>query len=183
MLDASSQFAAEPRHIISGVRVFLCWIALSFAAPQEPLPADWPQFMRDPAHTGDAADEALRLPLGLVARARLDDAVMTAPAVVAGRAVVVDQMGTAYAIDARSGKILWKTSAGGARAMGFNTSSPCVVQGRVCYGTTAGTFHVLDVADGRVLKTLEVGSPVLSSPSAANGAVYFQAVDAVLRSI
>ena len=36
--------------------------------------ANWPQFMRNPAHTGDAADEELRLPLGLAAQVRLDDA-------------------------------------------------------------------------------------------------------------
>ena len=72
--------------------------------------ADWPQFMRNPAHTGDAADEELRLPLGLVAQVRLDDAVMTSPAVVGEMAYVVDQMGTAYCIDAAHGRIVWKAA-------------------------------------------------------------------------
>jgi outer membrane protein assembly factor BamB len=165
------------------LRGILAAAILISAAPQEPPPADWPQFMRDPSHTGSAADESLRTPLGLALRVRLDDAVLTSPALVAGRAYVVDQMGTAYAIDARSGKILWKSSPDGPHAMGFNTSSPCVVQGRVCFGTTAGTFHLLDAADGRVLKTLDIRSPILSSPTAANGALYFQALDAVLRSV
>src|SRR5262245_16999606 len=82
--------------------------------------ADWPQCMRDPAHTGDAAAEALSLSLGLVAQVKLDDAVMTAPAVVAGRAYVVDQMGTAYCINPQTGRILWKSAPDGAGAMGAN---------------------------------------------------------------
>src|SRR5258705_12286854 len=88
--------------------------------------ADWPQFMHNAAHTGDVPEEALQLPLGLVAQVRLDDAVMTSAAVVNGRAYVVDQMGAAYAIDPRAGRILWKTAPDGPRAMGSNTASPCI---------------------------------------------------------
>ena len=158
------------------------FIAASVVWGQEAA-SDWPQYMRDASHTGDAPGESLRPPLGLVAQVRLDDAIMTSPAVVGGRVYVVDQMGTAYAVDPRAGKILWKSSPDGERAMGFNTSSPCVAQGRVCFGTTAGTFHLLDAADGRVVKTLQIGSPILSAPTFANGALYFQAIDAILRSI
>lgn len=143
--------------------------------------ADWPQFMRDSAHTGSAADETLRPNLGLLAQVKLDDAVMTSAAVVGGTAYVVDQMGTAYAIDARAGKVLWQTRPDGPGAMGFNTSAPCVVQGRVYFGTTAGTFHILDARDGKLIRTVQVGSPILSAPTHANGAIYFQALDAILR--
>ena len=143
--------------------------------------ADWPQFMHDAAHTGDAAAEELRLPLGLVAQVALDDAVLTAPAVVAGRAYVVDQMGTAYCIDPRAGRVVWKAAPDGAAAMGSNTSAACVVQGRVYYGTTAGAFHILDARDGKVVKTIQVGAPIVSAPTFANDGVYFQALDAVLR--
>lgn len=142
---------------------------------------DWPQFMRDPAHTGDAAAEGLSLPLGLIAQVKLDDAILTAPAIVAGRAYVVDQMGTAYCTDVRAGKIVWKTAPDGAQAMGSNTSSPCVASGRVYYGTTAGTFHILDAKTGKPVKTLNVGAPIVSAPTHANGSIYFQASDAVLR--
>ena len=157
-------------------------LALVLAGSRCPA-ADWPQFMRNPAHTGDAADGELQLPLGLVAQIRLDDAVMTSPAVVGGRAYVIDQMGTAYCIDARTGRIVWKTSPDAAGAMGANTSSPCVAQGRVCFGTTAGNFHILDARDGKVVKTLNIGTPILSAPTFANGSVYFQALDAVLRCV
>jgi outer membrane protein assembly factor BamB len=145
--------------------------------------ADWPQFMRDSAHTGDAADENLRLPLGLVAQVKLDDAVLTSAAVVKGHAYVVDQMGCAYCIESRTGRIVWQHAPDGKRRSGSNTSSPCVVKGRVYFGTTRGTFHILNAEDGVLIKTLQIDSPIVSAPTFANDAVYFQPLDAVLRSI
>src|SRR5882757_169905 len=86
-----------------------CVVLLFLAsAPIPARAADWPQFMRGPQHAGDAADETLRLPLGLATCVKLDDAVTTAPAVVAGRVYVVDQMGTAYCIDPTANRIVWK---------------------------------------------------------------------------
>lgn len=158
----------------------LAWMAACLVSGAAAA-ADWPQFMRTSEHTGDAADEVLTLPLGLVAQVKLDDAVMTSPAVVGGLAYVVDQMGTAYCVDPKAGRIVWRVSPDGEKAMGFNTSSPCVAKGRMYYGTTAGTFHILDCRDGKVVKTIAVGMPIISSPTFANGAVYFQALDAVLR--
>ena len=107
---------------------------------------DWPQFMRDAAHTGDAGDEALQLPLGLLAQVKLDDAVHTSPAVVAGRVYVVDQMGTAYCVDPGAGRVVWKSAPDGDAAMGANTSSPCVAAGpaQACQTVTGddGRFTV-----------------------------------------
>jgi len=168
--------------MVPGVHPFSVVLAVFLVGARCPA-ADWPQFMRNPAHTGDAADEGLRLPLGLAAQVRLDDAVMTSLAVVGGKVYVVDQMGTAYCIDALAGRIVWKTSPDGAEAMGVNTSSPCVAQGRVSFGTTAGNFHILDARDGKVVRTLGIGTPILSAPTFANGSLYFQALDAVLRCV
>src|SRR5262245_2531306 len=152
------------------------------AARQEPS-SDWPQFMRLAEHTGDAAAETLAFPLGLVAQVRLDDAVLSSPAVVGNRVFVVDQMGTATAIDWPAGKILWKTAPDGERAMGSNTSAPCVARGRVCYGTTAGSFHILDADSGKTIRSLEVGAPITGSATFANGSIYFQTLAAVVHSI
>jgi naphthoate synthase len=77
---------------------------------------------------------------------------MTAPAVVAGRVYVVDQMGTAYCIDPLANRVLWKTAPDGEQARGSNTSSPCVARGRVVYGTTAGRLHILEVQ--RLIRTM-----------------------------
>ena len=137
--------------------------------------------MRDSTHSGDAVDEKLRLPLGLAAHVKLEYAVLTSAAVVKGRVYVVDQMGTAYCIDPKAGKIIWQAAPDGVRAMGSNTSSPCVVADRVYFGTTAGNFHILDARNGKVVKTLAIGAPIVSAPTFANRAIYFQAIDAVLR--
>ncbi len=143
--------------------------------------ADWPQFMHDAAHTGDAAGEELKMPLGLVAQVKLGDMILTSPAVVGGRVYVVDQMGTCYCVDPVGAKVLWKSSPDGKRARGSNTSSPCVAKGRVYYGTTAGNLHILDAKDGKVIKTLDLGAPILSSPVSANGSVYVHPIDAVIH--
>jgi len=90
-------------------------------------------------------------------------------------------MGTAYCVEVRAGRIVWKVSPDGDKAMGSNTSSPCVAKGRMYFGTTAGNFHILDCKDGKTVKTLAIGMPVISSPTFANDAIYFQALDAVLR--
>lgn len=160
---------------------------------------DWPQFMRSGEHSGDAPDEELKLPLGLLAQVKLDDAVLTSPAIVAGRAYVVDQMGVAYCIDpdkaaAGADPLVWKQAfdadrpgATTTQPMGSNTSSPAVVNGRVCFGTTGGDFHILDAATGRIVKTIRFGCPIISSPTIAAGPggkvarVYVQGLDAVVR--
>jgi outer membrane protein assembly factor BamB len=165
-------------------RTFLLAVGLALLAlpvRRAARAADWPQFMRTPEHTGDAAGESLRLPLGLAVCVRLEDAVTTAPAVAGGKVYVVDQMGTAYCIDPAANRIAWKSSPDGQQARGGNTSSPCVARGRVYYGTTAGRFHILNAEDGSVVRSVEVGWPITGSPTWANESVYFQTVGAVVH--
>ena len=156
-------------------------VALIFFHNHEARSADWPQFMRSALHSGDAADEVLKLPLALSVCVPLDDAVTTSPAVVEGRVYVADQMGTAYCIDPKANRIVWKTSPEGPRARGGNTSSVCVARGRVYYGTTAGQFHVLDAERGKVIKSVDVGWPIMGSVTWANDSIYFQSLDAVVH--
>src|SRR5262245_16007869 len=134
--------------------------------------SDWPQYMRDAQHSGNAAEEALAMPLGLTAQVRLDDMILSSPAVVGDQAFVVDQMGTAYCIDWRKGQLVWKTAPEGDRAMGSNTSSACVVKGRVYYGTTAGNLHILDARTGKPVKAISLGWPIIASPVCANDSIY-----------
>jgi outer membrane protein assembly factor BamB len=90
-------------------------------------------------------------------------------------------MGTGYCIDAKENRVVWRAAPEGAAAMGFNTSSPCVAGGRMAFGTTAGKLHILDIRDGSVVRTLDIGSPIVSAVTSANDSLYFQALDAVLR--
>ena len=164
----------RPRIVTFGV----IWSLLLM--PVAAFAADWPQFMRDSRHTGDAAGDRLKMPLKLVAQARLDDAILSAPAVVAGRAYVVDQMGTAYCVDPATSRVLWKTAPeeGDSKqshdAFGSNTSSPCVARGRIYYGTTTGRLIILKAKSGAVVKSIAVGSPIVGPVTAANESIFFQ---------
>ena len=126
------------------------------AVPNASHGADWTQYMRDAAHTADAHDERLSLPLHLAARVTLDDAVLSSPAVVGGQVYVVDQMGSAYCVDPQRAATVWKTQPPGSDTVGGNTSSPCVIGGKMAYGTTAGNFYLLDAKTGKVLRTVKL---------------------------
>src|SRR5262245_11275042 len=143
--------------------------------------ADWPQFMHNPQHTGDAAHETLKLPLGLATVVQLDDAVTTSPAVVGGKVYVVDQMGTAYAVDPVAGRIEWKARPDGDKAMGGNTSSPAVHGGRMIFATTAGHVHFLDIKSGERLTSVDLGWPVTGAVTVANERVYVQTLGAIVH--
>ncbi len=142
---------------------------------------DWPQFMHDSEHTGDADDERLEMPLDLVAQIKLDDAVLTSPAVVGGRVYIVDQMGTAYCVDPDAGRVVWKSTPEGDSVFGSNTSSPCVAKGRVYYGTTAGNLHILDAVTGQLIRSITLGWPIVNAITLANDSIYFQTLDAVVH--
>lgn len=141
---------------------------------------DWPQFMRDAQRTGDAAEQRLRFPLGCVTAVPLDDAILTSPAVVNGVVYVVDQMGTAYAIDPIANHVLWQINPDGPAAMGANTSSPAIAARRMIFGTTAGNLHLLDIRDGSRHKSIDLGAPVTGSVSVANNRIYLQTLASVV---
>src|SRR6266508_3677479 len=93
------------RSAFAGMMLLGLW-----CAPPQVTAADWPQFMRDPEHAGDAAEEALRLPLGLATCVKLDEVVTTARAVVGGWMYVENKMVTAYCTPRKNNRVLWKTA-------------------------------------------------------------------------
>ena len=74
--------AAFEEKVMKGMIAGLC-LALAMGCARNAVSADWPQFMRTPEHTGDARNETLRIPLRLSTFVRLDDAILSSPAVVA----------------------------------------------------------------------------------------------------
>ena len=135
--------------------VLLITLIPAFASRPRATAADWPQFMRDAAHTGDAADEALRLPLGLVAQVKLDDAVLTSAG--GRRGPRLRRRSDGHGLLHRSAR---RDASSGRprptarRRWGPTRPRPASPSGRVYFGTTAGTFHILDAADGKLIKTL-----------------------------
>ena len=142
---------------------------------------DWPQFMCNAQHDGNAWEEQLDLPLHLNAQIELDDAVLSSPVIAGGRIYVVDQMGAAYGIDLTTGLIAWKTAPEGSNTFGSNTSSPCVAKGRVFYGTIAGNLHILNAGNGTVIKSVKFDWPIMDAITYANDSVYFQTLNGVVH--
>jgi len=142
---------------------------------------DWPQFMCNAQHNGDAREEQLDPPLHLNAQVRLDDAVLSSPVIVAGRIYVVDQMGTAYGIELKTGLIAWKTAPEDSKTFGSNTSSPCVAKGRVFYGTIAGNLHILSAGNGTLIRSIKYDWPIMDAITYTNDSVYFQTLNGVVH--
>ncbi len=171
----------KSKRIAVGVLSTMVLILCVFWAVPEASGSDWPQFMRNSENNGDAADEQLVMPLKLVAQIKLGDAVMNSPAVVGGLVYVVDQMGKAYCIDPNAEPmIVWESAPEGSGAYGSNTASPCVAGGRVYFGTTAGNVHILNASNGNLIKTVSLGSGIVSGLTYANNSVYFQTLDATV---
>jgi outer membrane protein assembly factor BamB len=148
--------------------------AAAFLAGTPALRADdWPQFRFDGRRSGNAPDRAVEAPLGLLGAVPLTDAIQTSPAIADGRVHVVDGSGVAFAIDARTLEVLWKTPTRGGAGDVNNVSSPAVVGPYLHFGTTAGFYYVLDRATGRVVRELDCGDAIFSSPAAGNGRAYF----------
>jgi outer membrane protein assembly factor BamB len=77
-----------------------------------------------------------------------------------------------HALDARTGKPLWK----------FTTrarvdSSPAVAGGRVYVGSSDGKLYILDAATGAKQAEFEAGDAITSSPAVAAGRVVVGSVD------
>jgi len=86
---------------------------------------------------------------------------------VSGVVYVGSDDGGIYALDAATGKVLWKTNTGGPVK-----SSPEVADGVVYVGSDDGGVYALDAATGLVLLKTLTGAPVRSSPDATDGVVY-----------
>lgn len=116
----------------------------------------------------------------------------TASPVVAGAtAVFGGRDGFVYAVEAQSGKILWKFETGGRIR-----SSPAVADGVVYVGGTDGSLHAIGLEDGRrrwrfdtegrALDSSRFGydrRSIISSPAIDEGAVYFGSRDGSLYAL
>jgi outer membrane protein assembly factor BamB len=85
-----------------------------------------------------------------------------------GRVFTASYDGSVFAVDARSGKLLWRRYIGGEFY-----SSPTVVGPHLYIGNkTDGSLYCLRVRDGSSVWSSVLGSSVYSSPAVAGGAVF-----------
>jgi outer membrane protein assembly factor BamB/tRNA A-37 threonylcarbamoyl transferase component Bud32 len=83
-----------------------------------------------------------------------------------------------YALDARSGWVVWRT-----RTNGPVVSSPTLANGMVFIGSADKHMYALDARNGRVVWKYETEGQVTSNPRFAKGAIYFGGIDEYLYSL
>ncbi len=84
----------------------------STAAPGQVTSADWTMYHDDPARTGFVAGMPDPTHLTSLWKQPLDGAVYAEPLVVAGQVIVATEHDSLYALDARTGRVQWRTSVG-----------------------------------------------------------------------
>ncbi|MHB8900974.1 MAG: outer membrane protein assembly factor BamB family protein, partial [Thermoguttaceae bacterium] len=85
----------------------------------------------------------------------------------------VDASGTAFAVEASSGRVLWRTATPGGSVNCNNVSSPALAGKYLHFGTMAGSYMVLDAGDGSVVCEIPCGEPIFSAPVVDGDRVYF----------
>ncbi len=137
------------------------------------LAEDWPQFMFNAAHSGNAAAVDLDVEkLGLQGAVAMTDGIYTSPVVAGGRVYVVDGSGCAACFDAATLKEVWRFQSKGGKQNVNNVSSPAIAGKHLHFGTSAGIHYVLDRETGAVVKEIDCGEPIFSTPVVAKDRVY-----------
>lgn len=134
---------------------------------------DWPQFMFNAAHSGNAAQIDLDVEkLGLQGAVAMTDGIYTSPVVASGKVYVVDGSGCAACFDAATLKEVWRFQSKGGKQNVNNVSSPAIAGKWLHFGTTAGFYYVLDRDSGAVVAEIDCGEPIFSTPVVAKDRVY-----------
>jgi outer membrane protein assembly factor BamB len=135
---------------------------------------DWPQYLHDARHSGNAPAHAVEAAkLGLAGAVPLSDGIYTSPVVAGGKVYVLDGLGVLWCLDATSLNVAWKfESKGGAQNVN-NVSSPAIAGETVHFGTTSGFYYVLNRETGAVVAEIDVKEPIYSTPAVGKDRVYF----------
>ncbi|MDH7501510.1 MAG: PQQ-binding-like beta-propeller repeat protein [Verrucomicrobiota bacterium] len=93
---------------------------------------------------------------------------MSTPAIYDGMVFIADCGQTLHCVDAETGRGYWKHELNGEI-----WASPFVADGKVYLGTRRGQFVVMAAArEKRVISTIDLGAPISSTATAANGVLY-----------
>ena len=108
--------------------------------------ADWPAFMGGPGRTGEAVDSRIRPPLKLLWRFRTDGSVRGSICVVDRVAYACSRDGSVYALDAKTGGLVWRKQLGA-----LERATASVAHGKVFVALNAykdGKVFALDAKTG-----------------------------------
>jgi polyvinyl alcohol dehydrogenase (cytochrome) len=144
-------------------------------SPPRPGAWDWPNYHRDPAHTGfaDATPPAGRLSVAWTRR--LDGAVYGQPLAIGGLVIAATEGNSIYGLDRATGKVRWRAHVGTPvplASLPCGNIDPLGITGTTAYdpatrlvyavAETAGYHHVLvavSAASGRVAFRRDVPTP------------------------
>ncbi len=144
---------------------------------------DWGQLQGDALRSGNAPAVSVKTPVGLVAAIPLTDGIFASPVVSDGQVFVIDGSGVVFALDAKTLKVQWKFASRGGAGNCNNVAAPAVVGKYLHVGTAAGFYYVLDRATGAVVREIDCHEPILSSPAAGAGRVYFATLGAQVYAV
>lgn len=96
-------------------------------------------------------------------------AIYSSPTVADGTVFFGSYDNNLYAVDAETGNEEWSYATG--NSIGY--SSPTVASGTVYVGSQGGSMHAVDAASGSQEWTFSVGVEIATSPTVANGTVFF----------
>jgi outer membrane protein assembly factor BamB len=139
--------------------------------PQKPQrkTVDWPMFGLNPARTRYLPAKGVKPPYRLLWHFTGRPLLEFPPIYVAGKLYFVNNSGTAFALDANTGKVLWERSLGR-----LNASSPAYYKHRLyIVNLVPGHIVKLDARTGRVIWKHFLPGRAESSPLVIDGTVYF----------
>ncbi len=150
-------------------------ILAAFLWARPALSADWPTVHGNAERTGFTTD-CVRGPYRLDWVSEFPDEVVgtRVEAIVAGGKVFIGTLnGTLWALDRRTGQVVWKHAGDGPVQ-----HSPAYADGRVFYGDAGGSVWALDAATGRVGWQLRSGrGGFVTTPLVANRTAYLGSRD------
>jgi len=137
--------------------------------PPRDRSVDWPRFGYDQGRSKFLDAQGVRPPFRKLWKYTGDELIEFPPIVVDDRLYVIDNDGLYVALDAESGKVVWKK-----RLASLNASSPAYEDG-VLYSVSLEPGQALAVRarDGKVLWRKPLPSRAESSPMVARGRLYF----------
>lgn len=157
--------------------------SVAFQPQRPPKPraktVNWPMFGLNPARTRYLPAKGIKPPFRKLWRFKERPLLEFPPIYVAGRLYLVNNNGTAYALDADNGKVLWERSIGR-----LNASSPAYSKHRLyIVNLVPGHIVKLDAKTGKIVWKRSLPGRAESSPVVVDRTVYFGCEDGNLYAL
>jgi outer membrane protein assembly factor BamB len=141
---------------------------------------DWPMLAGNPQRTG-RTEEGIEFPYEFAWEARFEPerlSLKCQPVIAGGRLFIGTKSGNLYALDARTGRKVWKYAAGGPIE-----HTAAVAGGKVFTGCLDGTLHAVTCATGRRAWVFQAESGFTASPLPVAGKVFIGSRAGVLYAL